>query len=252
MRIALLGYGKMGQMIQGLCQKASISTITVDPGHPDANSKLISPEVIQDSDVAIDFTTPDVVLGNISTCLKGGLPIVVGTTGWYDSLDMVTEQVEDHSGSLLWGSNFSIGVHLFFKALQQVAPLVNRREEYDISALEMHHREKADSPSGTALSMAEILLKQIERKDTLEINRSSEKISKNALHLASLRCGAIPGTHRVLFDSPFDTITIEHTARSREGFAAGSIEGAKWLAASARKGIFRIEDVVEEVLRLNA
>ena len=243
MNIALVGYGKMGQEIERLAQEEHTISIIVDP-----TKDTKSPEEadFSDIDVAIDFTHPSVILNNIKTYCEKGVNVVVGTTGWYDELDSAREQVEKAGIGLLWASNFSIGVHLFWKMVERGAELMNHFDEYDVFGHEFHHNQKADSPSGTARSTGELLLGKIDRKTKLITEEITRKIEPHELHFSSTRGGNIPGTHSVYFDSPADTIEIKHTARNRLGFANGAVRCAEWLKEKA--GFFSIEDYLKDIL----
>ncbi len=255
MKIALIGYGKMGHEIErialGAGQRKNEIALIVDPNS--AGAKTIAEADFNGAkiDVAIEFSHPEAVLQNIDALLKRKIPIVVGTTGWYDHLKEVEQKVNEAQGTLLWASNFSIGVHLFWKMVERGAQLMNRFDEYDIFGNEFHHNQKADSPSGTAKTTAEILMKNIDRKTTLVTQEMMRKIEPHELHFSSTRGGSIPGTHSVYFDSPADTIEITHTARSRNGFAMGAIRSAEWLTSQYRagkRGFFSIEDYLKDII----
>jgi 4-hydroxy-tetrahydrodipicolinate reductase len=239
MRIALVGYGKMGQEIQRLSDKVEI---IIDPHSPKADFTSISLESLKGCDVAIDFTTPSCVLKNIYQYLNLGIPAVIGTTGWYDNLSEVSSKLEEVKGSLFYTPNFSIGIHLFFRMVRQAAKLMNPFKEYDVSGFEAHHRLKADSPSGTAEKCAEILLEESNQKHSVCYDSSKDVMKETTLHFPSLRCGMMPGTHQVLFDSYVDSISLTHTARSREGFAYGALKAAEWL--QNKKGLFTMDDLL--------
>jgi 4-hydroxy-tetrahydrodipicolinate reductase len=255
MNIALVGYGRMGKEIERLAQDHNIALIVdpTDEGRTPAEqgSTLgVNPNTPADADfsgidVAIDFTHPDVILDNIATYCEKGVNVVIGTTGWYDQMKAVEKQVEDAGIGLLWASNFSIGVHLFWKMVNKGAELMNHFDEYDAFGHEFHHNQKADSPSGTGLSTAHVLLDKLDRKTEVVTGEMTEKIKPNQLHFSSTRGGSIPGTHSVYFDSPADTIELKHTARDRSGFASGSLRCAEWL--KGKKGFFSIEDYLNDL-----
>lgn len=244
MNIALIGFGKMGQEIANLCEDHHI-WITIDPHHPDATFKSIREADFNGTDVAIDFTRPNVCVDNIKALAEKGINTVVGTTGWYDQLDEVQKIVTDAGIGFLWASNFAIGVHLFWKMVENGAQLMNQFDEYDTAIHEAHHKFKADSPSGTARTTSDILLKHLDRKDTVTTESLDRKIKPNELHVTSSRIGNIPGTHTVTFDSTADTIEIIHTSRNRSGFAAGALRCAEWL--EDKKGFFSIEDYLNDL-----
>lgn len=242
MNIALVGYGKMGQEIERLAAAHHNIILKIDP-----TLEIQSPKDVDFSniDVAIDFTHPSVIRENINIYCDKKVNVVVGTTGWTDDLAAIQKQVEDAGIGFLWASNFSIGVHLFWNMVRRGGELMNHFDNYDAFGHEFHHNQKADSPSGTAHSTAQILLDTIDRKTTLVTNELNRKIEPNELHFSSTRGGSIPGTHSVLFDSPTDTIEIKHTARNRSGFASGALHCAEWL--KGKKGFFSIEDYLETI-----
>jgi 4-hydroxy-tetrahydrodipicolinate reductase len=255
MKLGLVGYGKMGKMIEMLAaEKGHIISAIVDPNatinktlsgavvHKD----IASAEMLEHVDVVIEFTHPSTVLNNIKMLTERKIPAVIGTTGWHDHLDEVSSWVAKAGTSLLWSSNFSIGVNLFYEIAAFAAKLMDPHSEYDIGGWEAHHNKKADSPSGTAKTLVEKVLSEMTRKtkavyETLEHRPPSAE----ELHYPSLRVGSMPGTHTLFFDSPADTIEITHTARNREGLASGAIQAALWLAAENRKGIFTMQDVLK-------
>jgi 4-hydroxy-tetrahydrodipicolinate reductase len=245
MKIALIGYGRMGRMIEGIAKEKGHQVVSsIDPVSPGAGFAEISSEALSGAQVAIEFSTPKAAVGNIEAALKLGIPLVVGTTGWLGRLDEVRAMVERNGGRMVYGSNYSIGVNLFYKIVEEAARLMNGFPMYDVGGFEAHHNQKADSPSGTAKSLAAILLRNIERKKTLVGDCLAErKIEPSELHFASLRLGAVPGTHTVSFDSGADTIELTHTARNREGLAAGAVMAAEWLLSSGRTGLVPVEEM---------
>ncbi len=223
LKIALIGYGKMGKMIEQTAPGRQHQIVSIiDPG---VHNKEITKESISEADVCIEFTHPDSVLDNIERVLSLGKSIVVGTTGWTSQMATVERWVKKSNSGLFYASNFSIGVNLFFRLIEKAASLYLNREMYDVSGLEIHHSQKADAPSGTAIELQQILSNQGE---------------KEIPPFTSIRCGATPGTHTILFDSCADTITLTHRARNREGFALGALMAAEWL--QNRKGIFNMKD----------
>ena len=200
----------------------------------------------ESADVAIEFSLPDGVLDNAGRYAQFGLNAVVGTTGWYDRLDEVRAMVDKAGIGYLYGPNFSIGVHLFYRIVAAATRLVDLVEDYDVMALEMHHNKKKDSPSGTARALAQVILDNASRKDRVVTDRLDRAIEPGELHMASVRGGAIPGVHRVVFDSAADTIEVSHTARNRSGFALGTVLAAEWL--NGKSGFFSVDDFVNETL----
>ncbi len=229
MNIALIGYGKMGKLIEqtAISQGLSVSLI-LDEYNNDQFQGLTS-ENLSGIDVCIDFSTPQVVVENIRRIAEAGVNMVVGTTGWYERLDEVRQMVNDHRIGFVYGPNFSIGMNLFFKLIEYAAHLFHRFEGFDPFVEEAHHKFKKDAPSGTAVTLGQLL-------ETAYVDRQ--------VPITCVRAGYIPGTHAVSFDSEVDTIILKHTARNREGFAGGAIFAAKWVAG--KTGFYEFRQLVEE------
>ena|SRR5437867_4794312 len=234
MRIALLGYGKMGHEIEAAArgQGETIAEIFDIDRLPDADS-------IRDVDVCIEFSTPQSAIDNIRVALQARKDIVVGTTGWYDRLPEIRGDVTE--SGLIYSSNFSLGVNIYFRIVAAAAALMENASDYDPFIHELHHRQKADSPSGTALRLAEILMNRIGRKSVLATGRADGRISPNALHVTSTRVGAVAGIHTVGFDSEADLIELTHAAKNRRGFALGALRAARWIRG--KKGVYTMDDV---------
>lgn len=248
MNIAIIGYGKMGHEVEKAAKSRGIPvTAAIDPNNSEASFREITAESLKDADVAIDFTHPDVLVGNVRKVAALKKNMLVGTTGWYDKLGEVKKIVAESGIGFLYSSNFSVGVNIFFKVVEAAAKLVDKVPAYDAFGYELHHSQKADSPSGTAKSIAEILAANISRKTKITYDRVNRKISPEELHFASVRAGSIPGTHLVGFDSEADTIELKHTARSRSGFALGAVLAAEWL--HKKKGFFEMKDFVSEFFK---
>lgn len=254
-KIALVGFGKMGQTIKKLAdaKKNKFEVVAiVDPmcdkkevcGVP--VSKVLTKPALNGAEVCIDYTHPSVIMKNIKTYADMEVNVVVGTTGWYDRMSEVEELVERSGIGLMWSGNFSIGVNAFFKMVESAAKIMNKLDDYDALALEYHHNQKADSPSGTAEMMGKILIDNLDKKEKLVYEKLDRKIEDNELHLASVRGGNIPGIHEVSFDSVQDTITLKHSARNREGFASGSLLAAEFLAD--KTGLFHIDDLMCDII----
>lgn len=236
MNIALIGYGKMGRIIE---QKAKdrnhIVCVRVDPFAKDADiqpkseNELINAVIQNAPDIIIEFSHPDAVKNTIKSLAPLKIPLVVGTTGWYDELEHVRTLVKECNTSLFYATNYSIGVAMFYKIVQSASALMNAYDEYDVALFEEHHAQKADSPSGTALDLARLILAENTKKTEIITESFHEKPQAHQLHVASLRLGSISGTHSVLFDSVADTIELTHRARNREGFALGAVRAAEWL-----------------------
>jgi len=252
MNIALIGYGKMGKMIERVALEQGLTiAVIVDPYASETSSgikisKSITEADFSSVDAAIEFTQPDTAAANLIALAERNIPTVTGTTGWHDRMNEVRKAVEKAKSSLLWASNFSIGVHLFYRIAWYAAELMNNFSEYDVGGFESHHNKKLDSPSGTAKTLAEGVLSRIKRKDKIVWDTQKNKPEAGDLHFPSLRLGSIPGTHSLFFDSAADTIEITHTARSREGFASGAVQAAVWLYAGKRQGVFTIDDMMNK------
>ncbi|MCL1959157.1 MAG: 4-hydroxy-tetrahydrodipicolinate reductase [Spirochaetes bacterium] len=251
MKIAIIGYGKMGKMIEQIaCAQGHTITAITDPVAEDAGkpiSKSIAEANLDSVDAAIEFSQPASAVPNIIELAKKKIPTVTGTTGWHERMDEVAKEIEKSGGSLLWSSNFSIGVNLFYRIAWYASELVNNFDEYDIGGFEAHHNKKLDSPSGTAKILAEGVLSRISRKKKIVWETMNRKPETDELHFPSLRMGSVPGTHSLFFDSSADTIEISHTARSREGFASGAVRAAQWLASEKRRGIFTIDEMLKDI-----
>lgn len=246
MHIGLLGYGKMGQIIARIARERGheVSAI-VDPRHPDATHTNFTEEV--EADVFIEFSTPGTVLENIEKACAYTKNIVVGTTGWNEALPEVQQQVKDSGIGFLWGSNFSPAVNAFFHVLRSAAKIANKLTDCDIALLEKHHKHKKDAPSGTAVTAAEILLEEIDRKTELLLDRPEEAIKPNQLHVATVRAGEIPGTHEAIFDFPAETLSVSSVSRSREGFALGAVLAAEWL--EGKQGFWEFPEVFQAMIK---
>lgn len=225
MKIALIGYGKMGKMVEK-CALENGHEIVAQINQRDWDLNLLAP-----ADLCIEFTHPDAALENMRKAAQMQKDLVVGTTGWYDQIKMVSGLVDKANIGMLYSPNFSIGVHLLLSILEHAASLMNGFKDYDAAGMEIHHHQKKDSPSGTALQIAQAVEKNLARIDQLPFS--------------SVRCGSFPGTHTVMFDSPCDTITITHEARSREGFARGAVQAAEWL--HGKKGVYTFEQCMQSM-----
>lgn len=251
MKIGIVGYGRMGRMIRNVALENGNEVIAViDPVAkvPEVTSAKLSLEALQDCQAVIDFSVPACAVDHILLYARAGIPAVIGTTGWYGRLEEIQSLVKDMPDcAIVWSGNFSIGVHLFFEIVSHAASLISQFDEYDVLAHEMHHAGKADSPSGTAKMLGDILLRQMSGKDSVETARLDRKRLDSEIHISSSRGGYFPGTHEVYFDSPVDTITISHAARNREGFARGAVRAAAWVA-DGRKGFFSLDDMMSDLL----
>lgn len=231
MKIALIGYGAMGRLIERLAVEAGNEVVVVID---DADAGLSAADLaakLSGADVAIDFTTAEAVRRNVEACVAAGLPLVEGTTGWQGERDEIERIVRDGDGTFVFGANFSIGVNIFYRIVEHAAELFAKFSQYETFIEEQHHSQKLDAPSGTALKLHEIVSRHITSEFTV----------------SATRAGNIPGTHRVGFDGPADQILLEHTARSREGFALGAIMAAEWIVG--KQGFYEFTDVMDRMLR---
>jgi 4-hydroxy-tetrahydrodipicolinate reductase len=236
MNIALIGYGKMGKEIEKIAlSRGHIITLKVD-AH---NASSFSLNELKKADVAIEFSTPESAINNIYKCFDANVPVIVGTTGWLDKLAEVTKKCEEKKQTLFYASNYSIGVNLFFKLNEQLARLMNNYPEYNVSMEEIHHAHKLDSPSGTAITLANQLI-SINTGKQKWVNNSTDK--KDELEIISQRIDEVPGTHTVTYNSKVDEISITHIAHSRKGFALGAVIAAEWVRD--KKGIFNMNDLM--------
>lgn len=257
MNIALIGYGKMGQLIEAAALRQGLRvTAIVDPFAPHERGASGAPlfktidQLPPGVDTAIEFTRPDTAAANLIALARMRVPAVTGTTGWLDKLDEVRQAVEAEGSALLWASNFSLGVNLFYRIAAHAAALADPFPEYDVGGWEIHHNKKADSPSGTAKTLVEAVLGRMSRKKKAVWEVLDRPPAPDELHYPSLRAGSLPGLHALIFDSPADTIEITHTARNRESFASGALRGAEWLfdGGHPRRGVFTMDDVLEGIM----
>lgn len=235
MDILLVGYGKMGKTIEPIATSRGhriVGKIDVQTGEAFTASTK--------ADVAIEFTQPESAVDNIKQCIDRQIPVVVGTTGWHHRLDEVTEYCQKKNGTVFYSSNYSMGVNLFFKLNEYLAKLMNRYPEYEVSMDETHHTQKKDAPSGTAITLAQSLIKHLDRKKKW-INTDSD--NSDDLVIRSFRVDPAPGTHIVKYHSAIDDIEIKHHAYSREGFAKGAVLVAEWLPG--RKGMLTMDDFLQ-------
>ncbi len=246
MRIAIIGYGKMGRAVHEVSrEKGIIVSSIIDPTDPEATHRSIDEDSMKEVDVAIDFTSPKAVLGNIERVASLKKNIVVGTTGWYEELEKAKRIIEENEIGFIYSPNFSIGVNIFFYLIEQTAKLMDKADWYDIYILEGHHRQKVDSPSGTAKTIGEIILNNVKRKEKLLFETINRRIEKEELHVVSFRAGFITGLHIVGFDSEYDSIELKHEAKNRKGFALGAILAAEWI--KDKKGFYSFRDLFRDI-----
>ncbi|WP_445719858.1 4-hydroxy-tetrahydrodipicolinate reductase [Flavobacterium sp.] len=230
MKIALLGYGKMGKVIE---------KIALERGHEIVLKKDQSNSFdgLLNADIAIDFSIPDSAVSNITECLNNEIPVISGTTGWLNDYPKVVALCEEKNGSFIYGSNFSLGVNIFFELNEYLSKMMANLKQYNVSMEEIHHTQKLDAPSGTAITLAEGIIKHSDYTNWI-----LENPTKNQIEINAKRIENIPGTHSVFYDSEVDQIEIKHTAHSREGFALGAVVAAEWLVG--KKGVFTMKDVL--------
>lgn len=230
MKIALIGSGAMGQLVAKLAKEQGHEIAVTLTSHDADRATVDLAEEISQCDVAIDFSLPTAMRKNIELCMLSNVPLVEGTTGWQGERDKLVQIVEEAEGALVYGANFSVGAQVFFRIAAAAAEFFQTLESYDVYIEEAHHKRKLDAPSGTAIKLGEIVADHLGRD----------------VPISSTRAGHIPGTHRVGFDSRADHITLEHVARSREGFAEGALMAAKWIIG--RKGVYEFNEVFDEIL----
>ena len=237
MKIALIGYGKMGQTIERIAKERGheiVSIIDID------NLEDFNSEAFRSADVAIEFTRPEVALSNIRSCFNANVPIVCGTTGWHEFLPEIRKEVEEGNKTLFWSSNYSLGVNIFFALNKYLARLMNQFPDYNVEMTEVHHTQKLDAPSGTAITLAEGILENLDRKTAWK--KETEECT-NDLAIKSIREGQVPGIHTIRYESEVDSIEITHDAKSRQGFALGAVIAAEFTAG--KKGLLGMSDLLK-------
>lgn len=244
MKIAILGYGKMGRIIEQFATERGheiVLKINID------NTEDLTLTNLGKADVAIDFSTPDSALSNIELCFDAGVPVVVGTTGWYGHLQTVKNKCEQGNNTLLYASNFSVGVNVFFFVNKVLAKIMNRYPQYEVQVEEIHHTQKLDSPSGTAMTISEGILSELDRKNEWvnELIGSGEEfiVKPDQLLIESHRIEDVPGTHTVIYSSEVDDIEFKHKAHNRAGFGLGAVLAAEWL--EDKTGFYNITDMFD-------
>ena len=245
MKIALVGYGRMGHMIKDAAVRCGDEVVvTVDVAASDADVRISAGDgestarAVKSSGAEgiIEFSHPTAVMGNIKALLPLGLPLVVGTTGWDDSEKEVAALAAACGGTIMHSSNFSIGVNVFYRIVEEAVKLLQPYSEYDTAVWEMHHDQKVDSPSGTAIEIAHRIMENNHSKTEIVTDAFHDKPQSNQLHVSSTRCGSVPGTHTVFFDGPADTIELTHRTRNREGLALGAVHSLELLSAALKTG----------------
>jgi 4-hydroxy-tetrahydrodipicolinate reductase len=236
MKIALIGYGKMGKAIEAIAVARGHEIVArIDQNNQDQLEK----DYLQQADVAIEFTGPETAFNNILKCFEANVPVICGSTGWLEKLPEVKAICLEKNQAFLYASNFSIGVNIFFEVNKRLAELMAGQPQYDVTMEEIHHTQKRDAPSGTAITLAEQVMEKVNRKQEWV---NAESNTPDALSIISKRIDPAPGTHIINYTSPIDDITITHTAHSREGFASGAVVAAEWI--QGKKGVFGMKDVL--------
>lgn len=243
MKFALIGYGRMGKAIDQIIS-AGDGTDEVVLRINSGNITDLTIENLRKADVAIEFSRPETVVNNILLCFKAGVPVVAGTTAWLDKFDAVKQECCDSDGALFVSPNFSIGVNIFFEVNRKLAEIMAQQSGFDVQITEIHHTEKLDTPSGTAIRTAELLLSELGRKNRWRLNNGAQEAETDAstLLITAKREPGVPGTHIVTYSSDTDEIQLTHRAKTRRGFAEGAIMAARWLIG--RKGVFEMKDLL--------
>ncbi len=239
-KIAVVGYGSMGREVEKAAKEQDITVTNIF----DIDS-MIDTAKTYEFDIAIEFTHPDEVIENVRLLAGMGKSVVTGTTGWYGEKELMFSIIRNAGTGLVFGTNFSVGMQMFFRLTRFAAALMNRSDSYDIMLHEMHHHRKKDSPSGSAKKLADIILNEVDKKKHIFDDTAREKIHQEALHVSSTRGGEIFGRHTVYIDSLADTIELTHNAKNRKGFALGALEAAKWL--HGKKGIYDFGEIFEDI-----
>lgn len=255
MRIVIVGYGRMGHEIECVARDRGHEIFaTVDPAASDASHASVADaasagngDLPDDPIIAIEFALAEGVEKNVAAYGRAGWKAVIGTTGWDAHRESVLGEAERAGTHLVYGSNFSVGANLFIRLARYAARLAGRTGEYDTAVVELHHRKKQDSPSGTALTIAEAIREEYKDKTSLQVETLHRQILNEELHIVSGRVGSVPGTHTVLFDSTADTVELTHRARSRQGFAVGAVQAAEWIAE--RTGVHGVESFFDDLFR---
>lgn len=243
MKIALLGYGKMGKEIEKVSVQRKHDIVFI----ADVNNSDFRPDDLKEADAAIEFSTPGSAVSNILKCFEAQIPVVVGTTGWYERFEEISKICVSKEQALFCSTNFSIGVNIFFEINKQLASLMNPHAGYDVMIEELHHIQKLDAPSGTAITLANDILSRLSRKrkwnSLAENDRKLKKSGGDNLQVLSVRKDKIPGTHIVEYESDIDSIEITHTAKNRIGFATGALLASEWIIG--KKGVFGMKDLLK-------
>ena len=241
MKFALIGYGKMGKTIEQVIKDQNKGDEIVLIIGED-NLQELTIDNLRKVDVAIEFTRPDAAIPNISLCFDAGVPVVVGTTAWLNRLDEIKKQCEEKNGALFYAPNFSIGVNIFFEINRRLAAIMDTQPQYEVNMEEIHHTEKLDSPSGTAIKTAEVIMQHLKRKTQWQLTDDKAVGHTESLLITAKRSPDVPGTHIVTYSSDADDIQVIHQAKTRRGFAEGAVMAARWL--KGRKGVYEMKDLL--------
>lgn len=233
MKIALFGYGKMGKEIEQIALQRGHEIVLKIKGTEEYD--------ISQADIAIDFSVPNAALSNIVSCFRNNVPVISGTTGWLDDFDKAIDVCKENNGSFIYASNFSIGVNIFFELNKQLAKMMNSQKEYSINLEEIHHTKKLDTPSGTAITLAEGIINHTSKRDW-QLKERQTQINAETILIEAKRVPDVPGTHIISYESQIDSIEIKHTAHNRKGFALGAVIAAEWL--NNKIGIYTMKDVL--------
>jgi len=245
-RIALIGYGKMGKMIHSLAAERNCVVVSrIDPTCPECHSSITA-DSLAEAEVVIDFSHPSTIVNNIRSVCAIGKPMVVGTTGWGEHRSELEALVKSSGIGFIHGANFSIGMSVFSRIVQEAVKYFDYFNMYDVFGMEMHHNQKADSPSGTAIELAKQIIANSNSKTEALYDTCKRKIEPHELHFASVRGGCVPGTHSITFDSEADTVELVHRARSRMGFAYGALQAAVWV--KDKPGFHSFSDMISQIL----
>ena len=237
MRLALIGYGKMGKEIEQIALQRNHTIPLIIDIH---NLNEFTTENLKKVDVAIEFTMPETAITNIRKCINAGIPIVCGTTGWHDQFDSIKDECLSKNSALFYASNYSLGVNIFSKLNEFLAKIMNNFPQYEVEMEEIHHIQKLDAPSGTAISLANGIINNLERKKKWELDQQS---NSESIKITVVRRDTVPGTHMILYDSDVDLIEITHSAKNRKGLALGAVLAAEFI--EGKKGIFSMDDLIK-------
>jgi 4-hydroxy-tetrahydrodipicolinate reductase len=255
MELVIVGYGRMGHEIEAAAIGRGHKVVArIDPSADDADFSSLAAaaeaKALSSPAVAIEFALPDGIESNLDHYGRAGVPVVIGTTGWNDRQAEVLEIAEGTGVPVVWGANFSVGANLFTRVVAFASRMAERAGGYDSAMVELHHRGKQDSPSGTALAIAREMLAGGDSKREIQVETLHRRIREEELHVASARVGAVPGTHTVYLDSPADTVELTHRARNRQGFAVGAVQAAEWLS-TVSPGVYTVAQFFDDLFGMN-